>query len=175
MRTALVSIALTLSLLKPALAENSWEVSFGTTQLFSSWYSKESSPVPTASATLILSRKVVGDFALWGVFNLPLAPNKVVTSNGVSELTMTPPTFMLGASYEVLSVSMGENKKIGVDLGGSVGRSLTLDGQFFPVGATRLKLMKGEDMTIYLGLTTAPYNPQGDLIWGLIYGAGTRF
>lgn len=166
-----------LAISSPAYGQetNLWEVSIGTTQLFSSWYSKESSPVPTASATLMISRGVFQDFAIWGVFNLPLAPNKVVTKDGVSELTMTPPTMMVGGSYELISYSFSESKRVGMDIGASLGKALASDWGFFPVGAGRVKLVKGEDTTLYVGVTTAPYNSKGDLIWGLIYGAGTRF
>lgn len=166
-----------LSLSSPSYGQgtNKWEVSIGTTQLFSGWYSQESSPVPTASATLMISRETLRDFYVWGVFNLPLAPNKIVTKDGVSELTMTPPTVMLGGSYETLSYTFSERKKIGVDVGASIGKALISGWRFFPVGAFRIKLVKDDDTTLYVGVTTAPYNAQGDLIWGLIYGAGTRF
>lgn len=173
----LLTLLASLTLSSSAFAQetNLWEVSIGTTQLFSSWYSKESSPVPTASATLMISREVFQDFAIWGVFNLPLAPNKVVTKDGVSELTMTPPTMMIGGSYELISYSFSESKRVGMDIGASLGKALASDWGFFPVGAGRIKLVKGEDTTLYVGVTTAPYNFRGDLIWGLIYGAGTRF
>lgn len=155
--------------------ENSWEVSFGTTQMFIGWYDKGSSPVPTASATLILSRKVLGDFALWGVFNLPLVPNKRVSEDGLLVETQTPPTFMLGASYELMLHEISKTKSLGIDAGASVGRPLTVNGQLFPVGAFRFKILTSQDSTMYAGVTTSPYNAEGDLVWGIIYGAGTRF
>jgi hypothetical protein len=176
-----LTIALLLSLsvfLTPSIShaeDNPWEVSFGTTQMFVGWYEKGSSPVPTASATLILSRRVFEDFALWAVFNLPLTPNKRVTEEGVLTDTQTPPTFMLGASYELISYTLGRHKSVGLDVGFSAGRPLTLEGQVFPVGAMRVKLLRNEDSTIYVGVTTSPYNPEGDLVWGIIYGMGTRF
>ena len=55
---------------------NPWEVSLGTTQMFFGWYGEESSQIPTSSATLILSRELIGGISAWGVFNLPLTPNR---------------------------------------------------------------------------------------------------
>lgn len=162
-------------LAEQTVEDNPWEVSFGTTQMFVGWYEKGSSPVPTASATLILSRRVFEDFALWSVFNLPLAPNKRVTEEGLLVETQTPPTFMLGASYELMDYSISKTKSFGLDVGLSVGRPLTLEGQLFPVGAFRFKILTSQDSTMYAGVTTSPYNPEGDLVWGIIYGAGTRF
>lgn len=159
----------------PPVEENNWEVSFGTTQMFIGWYEKGSSPVPTASATIIFSRKIFKDFALWSVLNLPLAPNKRVTEEGLLVETQTPPTLMLGASYEVFKYEISETKSLGIDAGLSVGRSLTLDGDLFPVGAFRLKFLTSQDNTMYVGATTSPYNAEGDVVWGIIYGAGTRF
>jgi len=172
---SLVLLFPTTTLAEETVEENNWEVSFGTTQMFIGWYDKGSSPVPTASATLILSRKVFGDFALWGVFNLPLVPNKRVTEDGLLVETQTPPTFMLGASYELMSYEISKTKSLGIDAGASVGRPLTLDGQLFPVGAFRFKILTSQDSTMYAGVTTSPYNAEGDLVWGIIYGAGTRF
>lgn len=165
-------------LLTPTIShaeENNWEVSFGTTQMFIGWYEKGSHPVPTSSATFILSRKVYESFALWAVFNLPLVPNKRVTEDGLLVETQTPPSFMLGASYELFKYKFKDEKSVGIDVGASVGHPITLDGRFFPVGAFRLKYLKDEDSSMYLGLTTSPYTPEGDLIWGLIYGMGYRF
>ena len=178
MRLAITLMLAFSVLLAPSVShadENNWEVSFGTTQMFIGWYKKGSHPVPTASATFILSRKVYESFALWAVFNLPLVPNKRVTDEGLLEETQTPPSFMLGASYELLSYEFTDKKSVGLDVGASVGHPITLEGQFFPVGAFRLKFLKDEDSSMYAGVTTSPYNPEGDLVWGLIYGMGYRF
>lgn len=171
---------LSLLFLSTALAQeveegNNWEVSFGTTQMFIGWNNKGASPVPTASTTLILSRTVFSDFALWGVVNLPLVPNKRITEDGVLEETQTPPTLMLGVSYEIAKFKIDDKKSLGIDTGVSIGRSLTKEGQLFPVGAFRLKIFTSEDNSIYAGATTSPYNAEGDLVVGFIYGIGTRF
>ena len=161
--------------------KNMWEVSFGTTQLFNSWYSSRSIPVPTASATLIVTRKVSEEIALWGVFNLPLTPNQNTDKADETDETdeqprrMSIPTFMLGVSYEIFKYTFGKDKDFGVDTGFSIGRELISDGRFFPLGATRVKVVKEDDTTVYVGITSAPYNKNFDLIWGLIYGVGTRF
>ena len=84
-------------------------------------------------------RRIFEDFALWSVLNLPLAPNKRVTEEGLLVETQTPPTLMLGASYEVFKYEISETKSLGIDAGISVGRSLTLEGELFPVGAFRFK------------------------------------
>lgn len=178
MRLTIALLLILSVLLTPSIShaeENNWEVSLGTTQMFIGWYEKGSHPVPTASATFILSRKVYESFALWAVFNLPLVPNKRVTEEGLLEESQTPPSFMLGASYELLSYKFAKKKSVGLDVGASVGHPITLEGQFFPVGAFRLKFVKDEDSTMYAGVTTSPYNPEGDLVWGLIYGMGYRF
>ena len=175
MMRILALLILSLPISSYANDHNTWEVSLGTTQMFFGWYGEDSSQVPTSSATLILSRELIGGLSAWGVFNLPLTPNKRVTAEGVIEDTITLPTLMLGLSYEALSYQYDERKRIGLDAGLSVGRPLTLKGQVFPVGAFRLKLVKDNENTVYVGLTTSPYNPEGDLVWGLIYGMGTKF
>lgn len=155
--------------------ENLWEISFGNTQLFSGWYNGEDSYLPTSSTTLILSYRVYGDFALWGVFNLPLVPNQKLTKDGELIRTKTPPALMFGASYEIVRFKFDKKRWIGIDTGLSVGRALVIESRFFPVGATRLKVIKDKDTTYYIGLTTSPYNSDGDLVFGLVYGAGMRF
>jgi hypothetical protein len=114
-------------------------------------------------------------FALWVVFNLPTSSNKRFTEEGLLVESQTPPSLMLGASYELLGYEISDKKSLGLDVGASVGHTITLNGQFFPVGAFRLKFVKDEDSTMYAGVTTSPYNPDGDLVWGLIYGMGYRF
>ena len=155
--------------------ESLWEVSFGTTQMFLGWNNEGSFPVPTASTTLILSRTVFSDFALWGVVNLPLVPNKRITEDGVLEDTQTPPSLMLGVSYEIAKLKIDDKKSLGIDTGVSIGRSLAKVGQLFPVGAFRIKIFINEDTSIYAGATTSPYNAEGDLVVGFVYGVGTRF
>ena len=154
---------------------NPWEVSFGTTQMFSGWYSKEPSNLPTSSATLILSREIFGNLSVWGIFNLPLVPNQEVTSSGELIRTQTPPALMLGGSYQLISYEFDEGRVLGLDFGASVGRTFVRDGKFFPVTAFRLKVVKDRDMTVFAGLSTSPYSVEGDLVWGLVYGVGTKF
>jgi len=178
MRLTIALLLILSVLLTPTIShadENNWEVSLGTTQMFIGGYEEGSIPVPTNSATFILSRKVYESFALWVVFNLPTTSNRRYTEEGFIEETQTPPSLMLGASYELLSYEFAKKKSVGLDVGASVGHTITLDGQFFPVGAFRLKFVKDEDSTMYAGVTTSPYNPEGDLVWGLIYGMGYRF
>lgn len=155
--------------------DNKWEVSIGSTQMFIGSYEKGSYPVPTGSATFILSRRVYESFALWAVFNLPLTPNRRLTEEGLLVESVTPPSFLLGASYELVTHKISDTKSLGLDVGASVGHPITLEGQFFPVGAFRLKFVKDKDSTIYAGVTTSPYNPEGDLVWGVISGMGYRF
>jgi hypothetical protein len=178
MRLTIALLLILSVLLTPTIShaeENKWEVSLGTTQMFIGGYKEGSIPVPTNSATFILSRKVYESFALWAVFNLPTSSNKRFTEEGFIEETQTPPSLMLGASYELLSYDLTDNKYLGLDVGASVGHTITLDGQFFPVGAFRLKFVKDKDSTMYAGVTTSPYTPEGDLVLGLIYGMGYRF
>ena len=178
MRLTIALLLILSVLLTPTIShaeENNWEVSLGTTQMFIGGYEEGSIPVPTNSATFILSRKVYESFALWAVFNLPTSSNKRFTEEGLLVESQTPPSLMLGASYELLSYDLTDNKYLGLDVGASLGHTITLNGQFFPVGAFRLKFVKDKDSTMYAGVTTSPYNPPGDLVWGLIYGMGYRF
>ena len=64
---------------------------------------------------------------------------------------------------------------LGLDFGASVGIELIRRARVFPVGATRLKVIKRSGTTVYMGLTTSPYNADGDLVFGLVYGVGTKF
>ena len=155
--------------------ENLWEVSFGNTLLFSGWYGERESYLPTSSTTIIASYKVYGDFALWSVFNLPLVPNQKLTEDGELVRTQTPPALMFGASYELIRLKFDDGRWIGIDTGLSIGRALVIESRFFPVSATRLKVIKNKDTTYYIGLTTSPSNADGDLVFGLVYGAGMRF
>jgi len=176
MRLAIILIIS--SLLMSAIShaeENKWEVSIGSTQMFIGSYEKGSYPVPTGSATFILSRSVYESFALWMIFNLPLTPNRRLTEDGLLIESQTPPSFLLGASYELMGYQISDTKSLGLDVGASVGHPITLEGQLFPVGAFRLKFVKDKDSTIYAGVTTSPYNPEGDLVWGVISGMGYRF
>lgn len=59
--------------------------------------------------------------------------------------------------------------------GFSLGRTIDLGGQYFPVGAFRVKLLKDQDSSIFAGVTASPYNRNGDMVWGVIYGMGYRF
>ena len=124
--------------------------------MFSGVYEEGSIPVPSNSATFILSRKVYESFALWAVFNLPTSSNKRFTEEGLHVESQTPPSLMLGASYELLSYDLTDNKYLGLDVGASLGHTITLNGQFFPVGAFRLKFVKDKDSTMYAGVTTSP-------------------
>lgn len=158
-----------------AQAESKWEVSIGSTQMFVGGVKNQTFPLPTASSTLIFSRTIFEDFALWAIVNFPLSANKRLTSEGVIVEDQTPPVAMLGASYTLLQSKIGERKSVGLDAGLSLGRTIDLAGQYFPVGAFRVKLLKDQDSSIFAGVTTSPYNRSGDMVWGVIYGMGYRF
>jgi len=132
-----------------AQAESKWEVSIGSTQMFVGGVKNQTFPLPTASSTLILSRTIYENFALWAIMNFPLTVNKRLTSEGVVVEDQTPPVAMLGASYTLLESNMG--------------------------GSFRVKLIKDQDSTLFAGVTASPYNKEGDMVWGVIYGMGYRF
>jgi len=158
-----------------AQAESKWEVSIGSTQMVVVGVKNQTFPLPTASSTLILSRTIYENFALWAIMNFPLTVNKRLTSEGVVVEDQTPPVAMLGASYTLLESNMGEGKSVGLDTGVSLGRTVDIAGQYFPVGAFRVKLIKDQDSTLFAGVTASPYNKEGDMVWGVIYGMGYRF
>lgn len=155
--------------------DNPWEISFGGTQMFSGWYSKEVSHLPTSSMTAIISHSIGENFAAWGVFNLPLVPNQTISEEGILVQNMTPPALMLGLSYQPFIFEFREKRELGFDIGASVGKEIALKGRVFPVGAARLKVVIDNSTTVYAGVTTSPYNAEGDVLWGLIYGVGTKF
>lgn len=155
--------------------DNPWEISFGSTQMFSGWYSKEVSHLPTSSMTAVLSYEILESITVWGVFNLPLVPNQKLTSEGLIVQNQTPPALMLGGSFQPILIEVKKDRDLGIDLGASIGKEIALSGRFFPVGAARLKLIIDDSTTVYAGVTTSPYNADGDLLWGLIYGVGTKF
>ena len=177
MRYILVCLVLLVAYPKNAeCVDDPWEISFGSTQIFSGWYGEKESYLPTSSATLIASYEAIEDFALWGVFNLPLVPNQKVTEDGILVQTQTPPTAMFGLSYQPIEIEFDEGEyALGLDFGASVGVELIRRARVFPVGATRLKVIKKGGTTVYMGLTTSPYNANGDLVFGLVYGVGTKF
>lgn len=172
-RTLLILVTLLLPV--TSFADPKWEASLGQTQMFVGGIKDQSFPLPTASSTIILSRSLYEDFALWFIVNFPLSANKRLTKEGVVVDTQTPPVAMLGVSYNVFEYDYDETNQIGVDLGLSLGRTIDLSGQYFPVGAFRFKLLTGKYNTMYVGVTTSPYNMEGDLVWGVIYGLGHRF
>ena len=156
-------------------AKPKWEASLGQTQMFVGGVKNRSFPLPTMSSTLILSRSLYESFALWTIVNFPLSENKRITKDGVLVDSQTPPTFMLGTSYNLFVYNFDETYSLGLDLGLSLGRTIDLEGQYFPIGAFRFKLLTGQHNTMYVGVTTSPYNMKGDMIWGVIYGLGQRF
>jgi hypothetical protein len=168
---------LTLVALSPltSYADPKWEASLGQTQMFVGGFKDQSLPLPTVSSTIILSRSLYEGFALWIIVNFPNSANKRLTKEGVVVDTHTPPVAMLGLSYNVFEYDYDETNQIGVDMGLSLGRTIDLSGQYFPVGAFRFKLLTGKYNTMYVGVTTSPYNMEGDMVWGVIYGLGHRF
>ena len=62
-----------------------------------------------------------------------------------------------------------------MDIGLSIGRTIALEGLFFPVGAARFKVFMGDRSSAFVGLTTSPYSSDGEIVWGLVYGMGKRF
>lgn len=172
----MVRVLFTLLILFPTIsfAEAKWEVSIGSTQMFVGGVKDKTFPLPTASSTLIVSRSLYEDFALWAIVNFPLSVNKRITNEGVVVEAQTPPVVMLGLSYTFFGHRIDEKKSIGLDAGFSLGRTIDLAGQYFPIGAIRFKYLK-EDSSIYIGLTTSPYNMDGDMVYGVIYGLGHRF
>lgn len=178
MKTLTILTILLIYILQPQTSKANpkpWEVSFGNTQVFSGWYNEDISYVPTSSSTLILSYKISDHFALWTIGNIPLSPNQEVTEDGIVVRNITLPTLMLGVSYEPIAIEIYEKTILGLDIGASIGRELTLDGRIFPIGASRIKVVVDNSNSAYLGLTTSPYNADGDLIFGLVYGVGMRF
>ena len=175
LRLLLILLCIILTASSARARVNPWEVSFGTTQMFSGWYDKDSSSLPASSATLIISREIFGNLSAWGIFNLPLVPNQEVTSSGNLVWTQTPPALMLGGSYQLVSYEFDKGRVLGLDFGASIGKAFVRDGKFFPVTAFRLKVVKDRDMTVFAGLSTSPYSVEGDLVWGLVYGVGTKF
>ena len=175
MRLLLILICTVLPVSSTQARVNPWEVSFGTTQMFSGWYGKDSSTLPASSATLIISRELFGNLSAWGIFNLPLVANQEITSSGELVRTQTPPALMLGGSYQLIAYEFDEGRVLGLDIGASIGRTFVKEGKFFPVTAFRLKVVKDRDMTVFGGLSTSPYSVEGDLVWGLVYGVGTKF
>jgi len=155
--------------------DNPWEISFGNTKMFSGWYSKEVSHLPTSSMTAVLSYELLDSITVWGVFNLPLVPNQKLTSKGLIVQNQTPPTLMLGGSFQPVLIEVKKDRYLGLDIGASIGKEIALSNRLFPVGAARLKLIIDDSTTVYTGVTSSPYNTDGDLLWGLIYGVGTKF
>jgi hypothetical protein len=52
-----------------------------------------------------------------------------VTEEGLLVETQTPPTFMLGASYELARYDFTKKKSVGLDVGASVGHPLMQESQ----------------------------------------------
>lgn len=175
MRLFILFISLSLLLPTNTQAENKWEASLGQTQMFVGGIKGRSFPLPTVSSTIILSRSVYENFALWAIVNFPLSANKRLTSDGVLVEDQTPPVAMFGASYNILSHDLDEGKSLGFDIGLSLGRTIDLAGRYFPIGALRFKFLKDEGSTLYVGVTTSPYDTNGGMVWGVVYGMGYRF
>ena len=148
-----------------------WELSFGTTQLFEGWFGESELNLPVSSATLMLSRQLGEYVNLWAIFNLPLVPSQEVQPDGSTRLTRSAPVFLAGASLILFNTKLSKSNRLSADLGLYGGKILRKDGPYFPLSALRLNILKGQDTTIYLGLSASV----GVDTLGLVYGVGHRF
>jgi len=155
----------------PAAKPLNWELSFGTTQLFEGWFGESELNLPVSSATLMLARALGERFHLWAIFNLPLVPSQEVQADGSARLTRSAPVFLFGGSVVLFTEKVSKKNRLSADLGLWGGKVLRRGGPYFPLSALRLKILKGEDTTLYLGLSASV----GVDTLGLIYGVGHRF
>lgn len=148
-----------------------WELSFGTTQLFEGWFGESELNLPVSSATLMLSRQLGEHVNLWAIFNLPLVPSQEVQPDGSTRLTRSAPVFLAGASLILFNTKLSKSNRLSADLGLYGGKILRKAGPYFPLSALRFNILKGQDTTIYLGLSASV----GVDTLGLVYGVGHRF
>ena len=92
----------------PPVEENNWEVSYRHYRCLLAGMRRVHLLCRQLLLPLSSPVGIFEDFALWSVLNLPLAPNKRVTEEGLLVETQTPPTLMLGASYEVFKYEISE-------------------------------------------------------------------
>ena len=148
-----------------------FEVSFGTTQLFENWFGQNELSLPVSSATLMLAWSFHERVRAWVIFNLPLVPSQHLNSEGEARFSKNPPVALLGLSALLFKQKLRRDNELEIDLGVYGGKVLEPDGLYFPVFASRVSLIKKEDVTIYVGLSASI---RVDTL-GLIYGVGHRF
>ena len=64
-----------------------------------------------------------------------------MSGEGLLIETLTPPSFMIGGSYQIFKIDFSGADSFGMDIGLSIGRTIALEGLFFPVGRHALRCL----------------------------------
>jgi len=154
-------------------AASEWELSFGTSQLFSSGFledDQQGETLPTTSALFISEYFFSKRWGFVALFNLPLTPERTLR-NGEVISRFAAPTLAAGLEWTPLSWDVREASRLEVQFALMGGAVLAPSGRFFPLSALRLHLLQNEGFALYVGTAFAF---RLDTL-ALIYGIGHRF
>ena len=119
----------------------------------------------------MLARHIHKRIKTWVIFNLPLVPSQRINKQGQASFSPNPPVVLLGASVVFMDIKLKREKRLQGEFGIYGGKVLEEQGLYFPLAASRLALVKKDDVAIYLGLSASI---RVDTL-GLIYGVEHRF
>ena len=149
------------------------EIALGGTQLFApeSLGSDIDRVVATQTSMLLFEwfMHYRWHLAVW--FNLPTAPRISFENDELVERYI-PPALATGLIWVPLSIPFAKKRhRFELQAGLFAGAVLSLDGNFFAIGAIRAYLLHESDFGLYIGAAAAPRLDTA----ALLYGIGYRF
>lgn len=155
-----------------------FEISFGRSLLFISnskvvdFRNSNAAVVPTTSILLLAEFRPEKKLRLPVFFNLATETKQFLV-NGELINEKTSPTFGAGIQYRPIAWDIDKKTRLEFELGPLASFLITPSGKILvaPVMAGRVRLWKGESVSMYVGTSYS----FGIDCWGLLYGTGTIF
>ncbi|MFN0030576.1 MAG: hypothetical protein ACKVOR_00305 [Flavobacteriales bacterium] len=155
-----------------------FEISFGRSVLFISnsrvvdLRNSDAVVVPTTSILLLAEFRPEKKIRIPVFFNLA-TETKQFLINGNLTNEKASPTFGFGLQYRPFAWDVDEKTRLEFEMGPLLSVLITQDKKllFAPIMAGRIRLWKGESVSMYVGTSYS----FGIDCWGLLYGTGTIF
>jgi hypothetical protein len=103
-------------------------------------------------------------------FNLPTATKQFLV-NGVLTNESASPSIGTGLQFKLFQINLGTKSKIETEIGPLASVIIDKNLQLAPIIASRVKIMRGENFLMYIGMSYA----FGVNTLGMFYGTGTVF